>query len=138
MNSSDIRWQQRLANLDKALKQLTDDVQIASERKLSRLERQGLIQSFEYTHELAWNVMKDFFQFQGNSEIHGSRDATREAFRYELIEDGKSWMDMIQSRNLTSHTYNEDIATEIAEKTVDVYFNLFQKFYDKMVSLKDE
>ena len=82
--------------------------------------------------------MKDFFQYQGNSEIHGSRDATREAFRYELIEDGKSWMDMIQSRNLTSHTYNEDVATEIAEKTVDVYFNLFQKFYDKMVSLKDE
>ncbi|MCH8494433.1 MAG: nucleotidyltransferase substrate binding protein [Balneolales bacterium] len=138
MNSSDIRWQQRLANLDKALKQLADDVQTASERELSRLERQGIIQSFEYTHELAWNVMKDYFQYQGNSEIRGSRDATREAFRYELIEDGKSWMDMIQSRNLTSHTYNEDVATEIAEKTVDVYFNLFQKFYDKMVSLKDE
>jgi nucleotidyltransferase substrate binding protein (TIGR01987 family) len=137
MNSSDIRWHQRLANLNKALNQLRDDVQTAKGRSLSRLERQGLIQSFEFTHELAWNVMKDYFNYQGNPDIRGSRDATREAFKFELIEDGDGWMGMIQSRNLTSHTYNEDIAIEIAEKTVEVYFDLFQMFYDKMVSLKN-
>jgi nucleotidyltransferase substrate binding protein (TIGR01987 family) len=82
--------------------------------------------------------MKDYFNYQGNADIRGSRDATREAFKVELIEDGKGWMDMIQSRNLTSHTYNEDIAIEIADKTVEVYYELFQKFYDKMVSLKNE
>ena len=138
LHTSDIRWHQRLANLDKALKQLHDDVQTANKRRLSRLERQGLIQSFEFTHELAWNVMKDFFTYQGNPNIRGSRDATREAFKFELIDDGQGWMDMIQSRNLSSHTYNEDIAIEIADKTVEVYFDLFQKFYDKMVSLKNE
>lgn len=133
---SDIRWEQRLANFESALKQLAEDVKTAKQRKLSRLERQGLIQSFEFTHELAWNVLKDYFQYQGNPEIRGSRDATREAFRFNLIDDGNAWMDMIQSRNLSSHTYNEDIAIEIADKTVEVYFELFQKLYDKMATLK--
>jgi len=135
-NPSDIRWEQRLANFESALKQLADDVATAKQRKLSRLERQGLIQSFEFTHELAWNVLKDYFQYQGNPDIRGSRDATREAFRFNLIDDGNAWMDMIQSRNLSSHTYHEDIAIEIADKTVSVYFELFQKLYNKMVSLK--
>lgn len=133
---SDIRWEQRLANFESALKQLAEDVKTAKQRKLSRLERQGLIQSFEFTHELAWNVLKDYFQYQGNPEIRGSRDATREAFRFNLIDDGNAWMDMIQSRNLSSHTYNENIAIEIADKTVEVYFELFQKLYDKMATLK--
>jgi len=134
-NASDIRWEQRLANFESALKQLADDVATAKQRKLSRLERQGLIQSFEFTHELAWNVLKDYFQYQGNPDIRGTRDATREAFRFNLIDDGNAWMDMIQSRNLSSHTYQEDIAIEIADKTVSVYFELFQKLYDKMVSI---
>jgi nucleotidyltransferase substrate binding protein (TIGR01987 family) len=133
---SDIRWEQRLANFESALKQLAEDVKTVKQRKLSRLERQGLIQSFEFTHELAWNVLKDYFLYQGNPEIRGSRDATREAFRFNLIDDGNAWMDMIQSRNLSSQTYNEDIAIEIADKTVEVYFDLFQKLHDKMATLK--
>ncbi|MCU0401987.1 MAG: nucleotidyltransferase substrate binding protein [Algoriphagus sp.] len=100
-----IRWQQRLSNYSKALRQLELAVELSKERPLSNLEEQGLIQAFEFTHELAWNVLKDYFAFQGNPDITGSRDASSEAFRRGLIEDGEGWMEMIKSRNQSSHTY---------------------------------
>ena len=107
----DIRWQQRLNQYQKALAQLNEAVELSRKRALSRIERQGLIKAFEFTHELAWNVMKDFFVWQGNTAITGSRDATREAFAKGLITDGEGWMEMIKSRNHTSHTYNEETAS---------------------------
>ena len=78
---------------------------------------QGLIQAFEFTHELAWNVLRDYFVYQGNAQIIGSCDATRGAFGKGLISDGDVWMEMIQSRNRTSHTYNRAIADDIVDKT---------------------
>jgi nucleotidyltransferase substrate binding protein (TIGR01987 family) len=132
MATEDIRWQQRLSNYEKALGQLTDAVRLAEERNLSEIERQGLIQAFEFTHELAWNVMKDYFKYQGNTSLTGSRDVTREAFSQGLIDDGKTWMEMITSRNMAAHTYNEDTATEIVRKVCDNYFKLFIAFREKM------
>ena len=61
----DIRWQQRLTNYSKALRQLEKAVNEARDRELSELEKLGLIHIFEFTHELAWNVMKDYFRYQG-------------------------------------------------------------------------
>lgn len=80
---------------------------------LSRLERQGLIKAFEYTYELAWNTMKDFHESQGETNIQGSKDAIRLAFRRGLIKDGDQWMNMVQSRIETSHTYNESTAQKL-------------------------
>ena len=135
MEEQDVRWKQRLANYQKALGQLKNAVSLANERALSDLEQQGIIQAFEFTHELAWNVMKDYFFYQGNPEIRGSRDATREAFRTGLVEDGEGWMAMISSRNKTSHTYNEDTADEIVQYIIDNYYNLFQEFSEKMTDM---
>ncbi|WP_373495223.1 nucleotidyltransferase substrate binding protein [Aquiflexum sp.] len=132
------RWEQRFENYLKALFQLENAVKLSEERELTDLEKQGLIQVFEFTHELAWNVIKDYFFFQGNSEIIGSRDATREAFKVGLIVDGDGWMEMIKSRNKTSHTYNEDIASEITEKITEWYFELFKEFEEKMLEIKDK
>lgn len=84
MGELDIRWQQRLANYSKALDQLSNAIITSRQRPLSELEKQGLIQTFEFTHELAWNVMKDYFAYQGNPGITGSRDAAREAFQKGL------------------------------------------------------
>ena len=134
---TDIRWQQRLANYSKALAQLESAVSISDKRPLSDLEKQGLIQAFEFTHELAWNVMKDYFAYQGNPEITGSRDAAREAFQKGLIEDGEGWMEMINSRNQTTHTYQQKIADEIAGHITQRYYPLFQRFLEKMASLKN-
>lgn len=134
----DIRWKQRLENYSKALRQLESAVTLSRERDLSDLEEQGLIQAFEFSHELAWNVMKDYFLFQGNSNITGSRDASREAFQVGLVSDGDGWMEMLKSRNQTSHTYNEDIASDIANKIKNRYFDLFLDFEQKMKSIKEK
>ena len=134
--NKDIRWEQRLANYSRALNQLTKAVKLADERLLSNLEEQGLIQAFEFTHELAWNVMRDYFAYQGNFEINGSRDATREAFNKGLIATGEGWMEMIKSRNKSSHTYNEEVAEEIVESIRNLYYQLFRDFELKMTDLR--
>ena len=131
-NPQDIRWQQRLANYSRALDWLTAAVVLAQERKLSELEKQGLIKAFEFTHELAWNVMKDYLAYQGNHTITGSRDAVREAFRMGLIDDGERWMEMLTSRNRCSHTYNQAVANEIAERIIRDYHPLFMDFLSTM------
>lgn len=135
ISSSDIRWKQRLNNFLSAYSQLKAAVELSQTRDLTDLEKQGLIQAFEFTHELAWNVLKDYFEYQGNSQITGSRDATREAFNKNLIQDGEAWMDMIKSRNQTSHTYNRGTANDIANKIISSYFLCFTDFYKKMQEL---
>ena len=136
--TQDIRWEQRLENYSKALKQLESAVIHSKERDLSDLEEQGLIQAFEFTHELAQNVIKDYFLIQGNSNITGSRDASREACQVGIISDGDGWMEMLKSRNKNSHTYNQKTDTEIANKIKDQYFNLFMDFEQKMKSLMEK
>lgn len=132
----DIRWHQRFSNFRRALKQFNRAIDLAEERKLTELEGQGLIQSFEYTHELAWKTLKDFIEFQGNTKIYGSKDATREAFKLGLIDNGDTWMEMIKSRNETSHTYNEDVAEEIVFKIRDQYHQLFLALELKLEELR--
>lgn len=112
-----------------------DDESVSA--SLSELEKEGFIQRFEYTHELAWNVMKDYVEYQGATDIGGSRDATREAFKIGLIVNGAVWMDMIKSRNLTTHTYNEDTAEDIFLKIVREYFSEFEAFGTKMEELRN-
>ena len=116
MADPDVRWLQRLENYNRALEVLERALSIAAQRDLSELEEQGLIQAFEFTHELSWLVLKDFLFDQGASGISGSRDAVREAVVRNLLPSGSeaTWMAMIRSRNLTSHTYNAGLAHEIA------------------------
>ncbi len=138
MAENQTRWHQRLQNFSRAQERLRSAVKIIQVRSLNELEEQGLIQAFEFTHELAWNVMKDYFVDQGNTSITGSKDATREAFKQGLITDGDGWMDMIRSRNLSSHTYNEETAQEIVKKVTKKYDPLFADFLIKMNQLKSQ
>jgi nucleotidyltransferase substrate binding protein (TIGR01987 family) len=123
--TEDIRWKQRFHNYLKALQTLAEAVELAQQRPLTRLEQQGLIQGFEFTHELAWNVLKDYLDAQGFVGLIGSRNATRQAFKDALIQDGEAWMDMIKARNLTSHTYNTDIASTIAADILTRFYPAF-------------
>lgn len=127
-NDTDIRWKQRFDNFQRAYKNLVDAVHLANARDLSALEEQGLIQSFEYTHELAWKVLKDYLEAQGFTEIIGSKNATRLAFKEGLIDDGDVWMEMIAARNETSHTYNLDIANAVSLKIRTVFYPVFTHF----------
>ena len=133
----DIRWIQRFSNFRKAFGKLNEVAEIVAINDLSDLEKEGLIQRFEYTHELSWKVMKDFFEFEGNATIMGSRSATRLAFKNGIITDGEGWMDMIRSRKLTSHTYNEATADEIVLKIINIYNGLFKEFEAKMRGFVD-
>ena len=125
----DIRWKQRFGNYLKALGPLQKFI---AKGNLNELEEQGLNQAFKFTHELAWNVMKDYFEYQGNTTITGSRDATREAFQKGLIQDGAQWMEMIKSRNQSTHTYNESTANDIRDRILNYYYDLFVSFKEKM------
>ncbi|NWG31089.1 MAG: nucleotidyltransferase substrate binding protein [Rhodocyclaceae bacterium] len=131
----DIRWKQRLANYQRAYAQLAEAVALSQTRPLSRLEQQGLIQAFEFTQELAWQTMKDYFAYQGISDITGSRDAIRAAFKAGLIEDGDGWMDTIQIRNRSSHTYDEATAKALAATITQRYLPLFEAFGKRMEML---
>lgn len=132
MNNQDVRWQQRFSNYKKALLHLDNAVELSEQRALSYLEKQGVIQAFEFTHELAWNVLKDYLQDQGNQNVKGSKDATREAFRVGLIADGEQWMTMIQSRNISSHTYDERTAEQLVNAIIEHYFALFVSLQTEM------
>jgi nucleotidyltransferase substrate binding protein (TIGR01987 family) len=147
----DIRWEQRFNNYVKALTQLEKSVDYIVhhllkheeadadrelEEVLSNLIRQGLIQSFEYTHEVAWKLIKDYAEYQGNTSVSGSRDAAREAFGMGLISKGDVWMEMIKSRNETSHTYNEETAEGIYRKIIEEYLPAFVELKMKLEELR--
>lgn len=136
MSGPDVRWHQRLANFLRALRQLDDAVALAQARGLTDLEKQGLIQAFEYTHELAWNTAKDFYVDQGVSDLQGSKDVARLAFKRGLIKNGTVWMDMIKSRNKTSHTYNPETAEEIFTAVVTAYHPELERLAARLMDMK--
>ena len=125
MSSPDIRWLQRFDNFKRAFARLSEASELAEQRDLSDLERQGLIQAFEFTHELAWNTFKDFL-------------AARAAFAAELIENGEAWMEMIKHRNESSHTYNDDVAGKIMEAVLSLYVPAFEAFQRRFLELEKE
>lgn len=138
----DVRWKQRFANYVKALGKLNEALSIVSShldygREIDELLQEGLIQRFEYTHELAWNVMKDYAEYQGFTDIKGSRDAIRKALRMGLIVDAE-WMHTIEDRNISSHNYDNDTAQAVLSKITGVYGPLFNAFKTQMETLLND
>jgi len=139
----DIRWEQRFSNYIKALDKLSIAVEIIRESikngddidNNNELLREGLIQRFEYTQELAWNVMSDYAKYQGFQNIAGSRDAIRYGLEHNLISS-KDWMKTVDARNRTSHTYNEETANDIINDIIDIYYPLFITFKKTMDKLR--
>lgn len=138
----DIRWKQRFTNYKKALAMLSKGIEIVEgDEKFSvdirDIMHEGLIQRFEYTLELAWNVMKDYETNQGKLDISGSRAAIREALTMGIITD-RTWMKSINDRNLSTHDYNRSTANEIRNKIINVYYPLFIDFEKEMEGRLDE
>lgn len=128
--SNDIRWKQRFENYRLALKQLTEFV---DKGELSNLERQGLIQCFEYTFELGWKTLKDYLEAGGQS-TGTPRSVIQHAFQLGLIDSGHQWIDALEKRNYLAHSYNEEYAAmaEILIRTV--YFQMLQQARDSLES----
>jgi nucleotidyltransferase substrate binding protein (TIGR01987 family) len=127
--NQDIRWQQRFSNFKKAFAQLEKFI---AEEDLNELEAQGLIKAFEYTYELSWKTLQDLLKDKGYKDIIGPRPVIEQSFQDGYIRNGEAWMRMHNSRNLTSHTYNQDTADEIVEQIIDEYYNLFKELLETL------
>ena len=135
---ADVRWKQRFQNFQLALKTMEPITEFAAARSLSEIEKQALIKTFEYTYELAWNVMKDYLEYQGFTDLTGPRSSIREAFKRGLITEGEDWMEMIKIRNLTSHTYDQQTAEKVASNIVSVFYPLFKTLEAKFIAFAKE
>jgi nucleotidyltransferase substrate binding protein (TIGR01987 family) len=129
MENQDIRWQQRFDNFKKAFAQLDKAVQ---QGDFNELERQGLIKAFEYSYELAWNTLRDFLINKGYTDVIGSKDSFRLAFQLGILENGNGWMEMVKSRNLTSHTYNLETAESVEEAIETNYHKMFKQLIERL------
>ena len=134
---TDIRWLQRFEKYKKAFRSLTADVELSKVKDLSDIEQRGLIQAFEYTYELAWNTIKDFYLSIGETEIQGSRDAYRMAFNRKLVSN-KTLIETVRSRQLTSHTYNEETADEIYNDIINKYYDAFKELLTSLEKQKEQ
>lgn len=129
---SDIRWIQRFSNFRKALSQLRHAVEQYDD-SAADIIKEGVLQRFELTHELAWKVMMDYLVHEGFQNIIGSRTASRQAYAVGLIRgDGQVWMDMIESRNRTVHTYDQKILREEFDRVTKLYTPALIEFESRM------
>lgn len=122
---NDIRWKQRFQNFARAFTLLEQAIGIDAP---SEVERAGLIQFFEMSFELAWKLLKDYLEVEGFT-INSPRDALKQAFQAHLIEDGHIWIDALQDRNLTTHTYDEATAIVVENKIRHAYYPVLVKLY---------
>ncbi len=126
-NQKEIRWRQRLSNLNKAFGYLQEVVLIFP--NLSMLEKEGMIQRFEYTFELSWKTLKDFLESKDVFEKF-PRDIIKTAFQYELIEEGEIWLEMLEQRNIFSHTYDENMLNEVVALIPSKYYKALKQVVD--------
>jgi len=126
--NQDIRWKQRFDNFERAIFLLEHTLQI---EEPSDAEMAGLIKFYEMAFELAWKLMKDYLAEDGFM-IKSPRQAIKQAFQSELVADGQIWIDALQDRNLTTHTYNESIALQVIADIRDEYYSVLNQFYHDM------
>ena len=122
----DTRWEQRFSNFKKALAKLESVAVDRSYNDLSELEKEGLIQRFEYTFELAWKTLQDLLENKGYQDITGPNPVLEQSLKDGYIKNESQWRKMKKSRELTSHTYNSDTADDIAENIVNLYYDLLK------------
>lgn len=138
MSGEDIRWKQRFENYIKAMRLLRECAP-ANPKNLSDKDRLALVQAFEITLELGWKVMKDYLQDSGARVSSIPVQVVREAFNAQIIPDGQVWMDAIEARNLTSHTYNEKTAKKLTGDILSKFLPAFEKLEEKFTAyLKEE
>jgi nucleotidyltransferase substrate binding protein (TIGR01987 family) len=132
---SDIRWQQRFINFNKAFSQLERFMQ---EKSLNEMEELGLIKAFEYTYELSWKTLQDLLKEKGYTDVVGPKPVIEQSFQDRYIVDGKGWMRMLVSRNLISQTYDEETAEEIVRSIRSEYFHLLKSLQERLQEEKNK
>ena len=128
-NLKEIRWKQRFENFDKSYKLLKkySNVPIVTE-----LEKAGIIQFFEMTFELGWKVLKDYLEAEGYI-VKNPRETIKQAFQVGIIENGHVWIDALSNRNLTTHTYDEELANKMTQEIIKLYLPELEKMHEKLL-----
>jgi nucleotidyltransferase substrate binding protein (TIGR01987 family) len=124
-----IRWKQRFENYEKALARLQEALDAVAKEPENHLYKMATIQAFEFTTELGWKLLKDYLQFQGVKDVLSPRDAVRQAFQLEIIADGQTWIDMLEARNKTSHTYDDARATQVIQEIEAGYLEALKQVH---------
>lgn len=127
-NLKEIRWKQRFENFDKSYKLLK---KYSNKPITTELERAGIIQFFEMTFELAWKVLKDYLESEGYT-VKSPRETVKQAFQIGVIDNGHVWIDALSNRNLTTHTYDEELANKMTNEILSAYIPELEKMYDKL------
>lgn len=131
MNKKEIRWEQRFENFEKAFLQLKNA--IARFDSLDDLSKEGLIQRFEYTFELAWKTLKDYLESKGVIAKF-PREVIKNAFQTNLINNGEIWIDMLEKRNLPAHTYDKKNFDEALNTILKSYYTEILNLYNLLKS----
>lgn len=132
---TDIRWKQRLSNFKKSLAHLAEAVEIVAP---TIIQQAGTIQFFEMSFELAWKTLKDYLEEQGFNDVKSPKATLKKAFEIGLIEDGHTWLEALENRNLAAHTYDDETAQEIHELICHSYYPLLEILKNKLEELDNE
>ena len=127
------RWQERLQNYKKSVENLNETIQCIGQNGLNKIYTMALVQAFEICFELAWKTMKDYLEFNG-IKTDTPRDTIKTAFSTNFIKDGQGWIEMMEARNKTSHTYRETFANQLADDILQTYSRLIENFETTMDS----
>lgn len=133
----DIRWVQRFDNYEKAIGKIFEVTKSnRTIEDLSELEKEGLVQRFEYTFELAWKTLQDYLLYLGFQYQPGPNPTIQGCFENGIIANYDGWRRMLQARNIASHTYNEDDALEIVTSIFFEYSKLLEDLYQSLSLVK--
>ncbi len=138
MSNQEIRWQQRFNNFKRAFLLLREAIE-SDLNNMSQLEKEGVIQRFEYTFELAWNVLKDKMEYDGiNLDKISPKSVVRQAYASKYINDAETWLKMIGDRKLMSHTYDFAKFEVVIESIEKSYLPMLDEWYmDLLVEVNE-
>ena len=137
ISSQDIRWKQRFQNYEKAFKRLSRAIEVVKSASDDDLLQSGLVQTYEYTFELAWKTLKDYLTLEG-FEVRSPRETIRQGFQSGYIMNGEDLLQALADRNLATHIYDDEIIIRVLNDIFERYFFLLQDFYVSFKEKADE
>lgn len=132
------KWGERLTTYQNAIDRLTEVITLSRQHPLNQFERDSLVKRFEFSYEMAWKLMMSYEKDNGITEILGSKDVIRQAFRLSIVKNGEAWLEMVDARNRTSHLYDEEMATDAADEIIHTYYPLLVELRDVMAELANK
>lgn len=136
-DNQDIRWKQRFQNYEKAFRRLARAIEVVKATPDDDLLQSGLVQTYEYTFELAWKTLKDYLESEGFL-LRSPRETIRQGFQSGYIANAEDWLQALADRNLTVHIYDDEVIARVLKDIFERYFFILQEFYTSFKAKTDE